>query len=219
MTMSFRTLKASIVSILGAAAAADGTFRVIGYQDQGLAAEAVADSFRTVRVYYKKGTFDRSRNSTEGPLQHDTQFAIELVSAKAAKGDLATLENPSATNAQRATALLGFQEATFEADESIDELIDKVFQVIMAADMTELGLDVGDISDRWIDEIEKTEIPSQGQFVIIGADLPLTARVVEDLTGAIPVDAEDPALTATIEDNMIDSTAADPAPAEVSGGN
>ena len=59
--MKFETLEASVVAILGAAAA--GRFQVVGYAQRGVAAEEIKNSLRTVQVFFSGGKFPKSAGS------------------------------------------------------------------------------------------------------------------------------------------------------------
>jgi hypothetical protein len=181
MTMIFRTLKCNIVNILGNAEL--GRYQTIGFERQQKAASEVLCNDRMVQVYYKSGFFPKSAGRITGPVQHDITMYLGLTVAMAAKGNISLLNNASATAEQRAAALVAFQEAADLADQSIDELSDIVYQVIMDATNFDMGFSKGVVSNRWIESIEKNDPPPQGEYVVLTAVMPLTLRVEEQITG------------------------------------
>jgi hypothetical protein len=216
--MAFRTLKASLVSLLGLAAA--GRFRVVGYQPQGSAIEEVKGNLRMVQVYFSGGQIPKSGGGSLGPVAHDVTFKLELTAAKASEGDLAPLMNPASTPAQFAAALASFTSAAELADESMDELLEIVFQILMDGRNLDLGLAPGNVANRWIERIDKGEPSPRGELVVVSGSMDLTCRVAEALLGDAGVPS-DPVLGAAfglIETNMPESTSADAAPASVRGG-
>lgn len=189
MTMAFRTVKAAIVTLLGTAAA--GNFRTVGYQPQGESAEQNLDNERSVQVFYSKGTFPKASASIQGPYDHLAKYDVWLTVSKAAIGDLSVLENPASTEGERAAALAAFELASPLADDSMDELIELVFQIIMQADNIDLGLDVGIVTNRWIGEIEKDQPTPRGRFVSLTALMPIACNMSEVVTGLIPTVGEE----------------------------
>jgi hypothetical protein len=137
-------------------------------------------------VYNKSGAFPAKAGSLSGPVMHDATVTIELMAAAKAKGDLGTLSDATASDSARAAALSAFQNATLVADDSIDELIDIIYQTIMDAENIDLGY-VDPISNRWISSWNKTDPIQEGEHVTFLASMDLTYRIDEQLTGATPV--------------------------------
>ena len=213
MTMKFRTLKDSIVSILGAAASS--RFQVIGYQRQAKDASEVLDASRMVQVYYKSGEFSKSGGRVHGSTQHDITFQIDLTVAKGAVGDVSTMNNESATPSELQAALAAFQDAADLADDSIDELFDIVYQILMNAENYDLGLSEGLVANRWIDTLQKDNPVPRGEYVILTGAARMTCRVSEDIDGeslvtvdgyydnTIDIDGDDTEKTGVSVDNSI----------------
>lgn len=220
MTMRFRTVKDAIVALLGAAEA--GRFTTIGYHERSQAAEENLDSSRTVEVVYQRGEFPKSGGSLEGPVKHGLTFQLILMASAAAKGDLSTLDNDSATAVELAAAIAALKSATQATDESLDELIDIIYQIIMDARNCDLGLDVGEVVDRWIGGINKEAPSRRGEYVSAAATLEMTCSVSEDLVGATGKSA-DPTLGAVLAEvethTPPDTETADPAQAGIRGGD
>jgi len=218
--MNFRTVKAAVVTLLGAAAA--GRFTVIGYQTRGQAAAEVKDSSRTVQVFFSRGEFPKSGGGMSGPVRHNLTIRLELLAGAAAKGDLATLNDENATAVQMAAAIAAFQQASDAADESFDELADIVYQIMMDAENYDLGLDPGEVSSRWIGSIDKSEPTPRGEYVVIPGTLEMTCTVSEVLVGDTgqPADPSLGAVLAEVETHTPpDTETADPAQAGIRGGD
>ena len=194
MTMFFRQVKASIIdNVLEPAAA--GRFSIVGYQRQVKPGERD----NTVDVFFRSGSFSKGSSAINGPTTHDITFEIYLIVSKAAKGDLAVLNNQASTDEERATALTNFQLAAKAADDGFDELAEIVYQILMDAQNQDLGMPKGDVSNRWIDRIEKNEPVGQGSNVILAGSMNLTCRVVEPITGASVVFLPEPIIESNID--------------------
>jgi hypothetical protein len=218
MTMIFRTLEDSIVTILGDAAA--GRFQVVGYKPRAMAAQEANDSLRTVQVFYDAGKFPRSGGSHHGPATHDITFSVMLSVAAASQGDLSVLQNESASAAEYVAALESFQEAAYRANKLWGALVDAVFNILMSPENLDLGQEIGVVSNRWIENFEKGDPGNKGEYVAISGSMDLACRVAEELVGdaGTPADPVLGAVYTEIETNVPDSASADTAPAAVRGG-
>lgn len=185
--MIFETVKASIINnILGPAEA--GRFQTIGFQRQSKNADEVLDDLRMVQVYFSRGTFSKRGGRNTGPVQHDAVYRVELTVGKAAEGDLATLDNPSATPSQLATALAAFSEASALADASFDELVGIVYQILMDGLNYDLGVTKYTVSSRWIDDIQKDTPNPRGGLIVLTGSMDLSCRMAEQITGDVGVE-------------------------------
>jgi hypothetical protein len=178
--MQFRTLKDSIVNILGAAEA--GRYTTVGFQRQSSGGSEINASPK-VAVYYQSGEFATSRGRYTGTVMHDCTFTIELSVATAAKVDLSTLDDPGSSAIARAAALSALQESAKLADDAWDELLDTVYQVLMDARNIDMGLSVGDVSNRWIPRAQKDNPVPRGEFVMLTGRITMEARVAEEVVG------------------------------------
>lgn len=192
--MNFRKLKAKLIETLGSAEA--GRFRTIGYQHQKTAASEIIGTLRSVVIYYNQSQFLKPSSQMLGSVQHEVQYKIDLRVSEAAAGDIAILNNVGSTPLQRAAALSSFQEATARADEAFDELAEIVYQILEDARNYDYGMDKGLISNRWISEIQKDPIESEGEYVVITGTMPLMCRLVETIEGdeGTPADTIDTTL-------------------------
>jgi hypothetical protein len=179
--MNFRKVKTSIENIL--IKAEDSRYVTVGFQRQSKSAIESLDFSRMVQVYYSSGDFDKSAGRLNGPVQHDVTFNIDFTVSKAAEGDMSAIINPGATQGDIVTALANFSEASQLTDESIDQLINIIYQELMDAENYDLGMDVGIVSNRWINRIQKNDPLPRGEYVTITASMQLTCRVVEIVEG------------------------------------
>jgi hypothetical protein len=193
MTMNFRTIKAALITELGNAEA--GRYRTIGFQKQGQAAIENLGNNRSVQVFYQSGQFPESAGSRDGQVMHDPVYAIQLMVTTEAKADIATINNPASTPVQVAAAIAAMQNAENLADDSIDELIDIIYQVLMDAENIDIGLSVGDVADRWVDSVQKNEPLRRGEYVVLTASMQFTCSCDEEVSGdsgtaGVAIDAE-----------------------------
>lgn len=186
--MNFQTIRDAIISTLGTGAGSD--FRVIGYQKRAQDESTIIDTDRSVQVFYSAGRFPEESSSCAGALDHHMTFAFRMMVAQPAKVDLTTLNNPASTAAQRAVALAAKQEAEYLADQSIDDLWDKVVQIIMSGINIDFGL-AFNVSSRLINDFEKMAPLDDGQYIILSANATLTCRIDEQVPGETPLSATD----------------------------
>ena len=183
MTMRFRLLKKSIIeNVLGPAEY--GRFKTIGYQRQGIAGSEVQDNNRLVQLYFQEGDFSKAGGRQTGPTQHDITFKIEATVSKASEGDIAAILDSGSSAAKVATALYNFQEASALADESLDELLDILYQTLMHGENLTLGLAENTVSNRWISGMTKDNPVPRGELVVMSGAIMLSCRVCEELLGA-----------------------------------
>jgi hypothetical protein len=178
--MNFRKIKDSIIQLLGSNA--NNRFQTLGYQRQNKNAAEVLGVLRTAQVYYWAGDFPKDKSSQYGPFQHGATFRIELTAASDAQGDLATIKSGGSSLQQKANALLAFQSASFLCDCSIDEFSDIIFQILMDARNEDLGMP-GQVSNRWINRIEKDDIEDRGEYVVLTASMDFSLNTEEQILG------------------------------------
>lgn len=197
MTMNFRTIKTSIAEIL--VANSNSCFTVVGHQRQGKSAEELVGINRTIQVFWSSSDFAKNASSPFGDRQNDATYRLELTVAAPAEGDLSTLSNPNASSFELQLALATLREASAVADDSLDELVDLVYQILSDATNYDLGQPVGQVSNTWIGSAQKDEPLPQGELVVLTASMFLGLRTVETITGiAALVGSGD------IHDNVID---------------
>lgn len=185
--MQFRTVKTALQTILGDQA--ESRFQVIGYQRQSKSSDEMLGNNRIVQVYYADGNFPKS-GRIRGPKFHDITIEIDMSASAAAQVDISILDSTTATAIQKAEALAALREAAEVADTQLDEIIDAVYQIVMDARNEELGLTVGEISNRWVDRIQKDTLLERGDLVVKTANMKYTCRVIEDVPGDLGTEPE-----------------------------
>ena len=185
MTMQFRQLKASVIALLEANAV--GLFRVEGSQPQAQSAEEFLGNDRSVRVFYGAGDFTKSSSSMAGPFTHEVNFGLQFTIVQPATVDLSVLTDPNATPAQRIAALAASGSAADLADDSFDEFVDLVFQILMDARNQWLGLPKYSTGDRWVSGIKKNDVETFGEYVVLTGQVILTASLEEVVEGETPI--------------------------------
>jgi hypothetical protein len=179
--MMFREVKEALKNLL--VDQAEGRFRVIGFQRQSKNADEVLNNDRLVQVYYSEGDFLKSAGRMKGSKTHDIKIEIDMTVSAKATVDLGILDNSSASESQKFTALAELKEAAERADEKIDELIELVYQILMDARNEKLTFEAGEISSRWIGGITKDAIIERGDLVVKTANMKYTCRVQEAVLG------------------------------------
>jgi len=190
MTMNYKTIRDALKVLL--VANEFGRFKTVMFQRQRKGANEVKGVLRTVQVFYKGGNFPGDVGQMNGPFQHKMTFQFDLTVSEPAKIDLATLNDESASAAQRITALAARQEAAEIANDSMDDLFEDLYQILMDARNRDLGLDIGVATNRWINQFQKDDPVETGQLVVLTAAFLFTCNTDEDAGGdtGITVDAE-----------------------------
>lgn len=180
--MLFRKVKQSITNnVLGPAE--DGRFQTIGFQRQTNDAEDSLDNLRHVQVFWSSSDFPKRGSGLQGPFKNEASYRIELSAAKEASIDLEVLNDDLATAEERATALASFQEAADLVDESFDELVDIIFQIIMDARNIDLGMPKGVVAERWLSQVKKDDPVPAGELAMLTGSMVLTCSVSEEAPG------------------------------------
>ena len=195
--MNFRIISQALRDTLGAAAC--GRFRVTGYRGQGHDAEEVRGEKRMVQVYYSAGEFAKSKGRASGSTQHEITFNVDFSVSSPAKANLAVLSNPSATTAQIQAALAATVDASFEADDLLDEISEYAYQILMDARNFDLGLGVGVMSSRWVDRLVKGEPQPYGSLIVLTGQMQYSCQTVEEILGDTPVVAGANSVTTTLD--------------------
>jgi hypothetical protein len=175
--MNYQLIRDALKTLLEAGQT--GKFETVMFQRQRKAAETALGVRRKVQVFWKGGMFPENIGQMNGPFQHNPTFQFDLTTVDKAKIDLATLNNPSATAAQRITALEGRQEAAEIANASMDQLFDDVYQILMDPANRDLGLPVGIVIKRWINQFQKDDPVETGELVILTGAFLFTCQTNE----------------------------------------
>lgn len=175
--MNFRIAKKALVKLLGDNA--HGQFRTLGYQTQNKHAEGLKDNNRLVSVIYDQGQFPKGSSSQYGPVMHDSGYDIVLSASAECKVDISVLQSETATDTERAAALAEMTTASERVDDSIDELIDIVYNILMDARNDSLQMTDLIVSNRWVDSVQKFDTAENGGIVAKTAVLKYSCRVDE----------------------------------------
>jgi len=180
--MQFQNVRDSIINnVLGPAE--KGRYRTVGAQRQAKAAEEILGYKREIITYYHSGDIPKGAGSNAGQAQHDCSFRIELAVAMENEANLAVINDPSSTIEQVGAAIQASADASFLADRSMDELIAIAYQILMDPKNYDLGLKPGSVANRWVSAIQKDDVITEGEYVVLTASILLTCRVAEDVVG------------------------------------
>lgn len=181
MTMNFRTIRDSLIDLLGTEAA--GRYRTIGYQEQNQDAAEIDGIKRSVQVYYKRGEFPKSGASVTGPYRHSVSFQLDMFVSAQAEADLSVIYDPNADPGDIAAALDLMKPAAEAAEESFNEFFDILFNVLMDAGQVDLDLTPKIIRNRWVGNVEKDDPIPRGEHVVITGATEYTCITQESVSG------------------------------------
>lgn len=180
--MQFQVVRDSIINnVFGPAE--KGRFQTTGFQRQAKDAEEILGYKREITTYYHSGDLPLSAGSHGGTAQHDCSFRIELSVAMENETNLEVIEDPSSTIEQIGAAIQASADASFLADRSMDELIAIAYQILQDPKNYDLGLPPGSVANTWVSRIQKDDILTEGEYVVLTANLLLTCRVNEVIVG------------------------------------
>jgi hypothetical protein len=187
--MNFQTLKQSIIDNV-LVPGEQGRYITIGHQRQRKSAEVI-NANRQVTLYYSEGDFPDGQSKSYGDVIHKPTFLIELAVATEAEVDLATLNDDTATENDKAKVLRAMSEAGVSADKQMDELIAIVWNVLMDARNEQMGInppgdrpDLKVVASRKVDQIRKDTPSQDGEFFVLTASMRLTCNIEENIDGA-----------------------------------
>ena len=188
MSMRFILVKKSLVDLLGTAQGAE--WKTIGFIERDQSAKE-NNTLRTLQVFYNSGNFQKTGSSIGGPVYHDMEFRLVFTVAEASEGDIDAL-NSATTPAEYIAANETFIRSEELADERMDDFLSRVWTVLMDARNRNLGVPEVDpetgfpvpkLSGRWLDSIRKEEPKQRGAFCTMRAQMPVTAKTVEEIVG------------------------------------
>jgi hypothetical protein len=170
--MNFITIKSNIIDIYAAAALAapvDEKFSVAQAQKQKEGAKALND-LKQLTVYFAENTFPEESSSANSEKQSKPLYHIEL--KVSAKGKVADLSDPKTISS-----------AEIEADNMLDLFFAQSYQIIMDAENLDLGMEKGQISNRFIKKMIKGSPNQQGEYVVLVGRMDLSLNTAEDVSG------------------------------------
>jgi hypothetical protein len=160
-------------------AGADGLYAVITLKSRLQDAKSVFET-PVVTVRYTGGRFDKRTSSGNSPYTHDATFSVEILTAAKAGVNLDALNDPLATDAERAAALMEGERATARADAKARVVVDRVFDLIMRPQNRRLGLPFD--PNRWVDEARIDDPAAQGGLVTVSAAIAVSCACAETVT-------------------------------------
>ncbi len=178
----------AVVALLGSQAAE--RFQVIGYQQQKKPAETTIDN-PLVQCWIDRAEIDWGRSPRNGPKEHEVGIKIQFTVAQPASVDIATLEDSSSTDAQRATALSNLTSPAVETTTALYAAWSAVFEILDDARNLTFGLAAGAISDKSYSNFKQDEFPPRGGPGILTATSMLEFRVKEAQIGEIGVQPDE----------------------------
>jgi hypothetical protein len=181
--MNYITVKDAIVQLLWNNQGTD--FRTLGYQQQTKSSKEFKNDNRLVEVLYVEGEFPASSGSNQYSSKHGLRFNIEFSVSAAAEGDIETATDPAKSAAERAAAIADIREASNKVDSQLDELISRVYQILMDASNRDFGLNVGTVSSRRVSRIRKDDTIEDGTLVTKTGMMELTCQTIEEVSGYV----------------------------------
>lgn len=167
----------------------NGEYYVVGYQKQRKNAESVRGK-RMVQVYYSGGSFPKNLSPMNYATAHNAIATVRMMVSESARADLAVLNDPNSSEADRMNALASSMDAEQRANERLDELFSMMFNLIMGGDGEHFGNDQKPytISDRWCEDFRKDSVLKDGSLIVVNGYFDISFRVEEIPTGHVPVD-------------------------------
>ena len=165
--MNFRTIKTNIITILNDNKGTD--FEVLQAQRQNQGASDI-ESLGKVLVYFFSNSFSEDTGAVNGEVQSMPTFRIII--EVAGKATLTDESDPS-------TAV----SAEIIADNKFDLLAEKVYQILMNGTRIDLLMPKGEVSNRYIKNIQKGDVNSEGEHAIIIGQMDITCMTPEQVPG------------------------------------
>ena len=183
--MNFRLLKDNLEQILLDSSTTSG-YEVVGYQVQGTGAKETLGPKRRVQVFYDSGDFSKGKAAISGgPVQHEITYRIELTVSAESKANLTVINDAGSSPAEIAAAISSFQTAAGEADNSLDEFFEIIYQILMDSRNEDIGTTGPPfiVSSRWVGGMQKDNPLGQGEYVVLTGTIEFTCMAVEEILG------------------------------------
>ena len=181
--MKFILIKESIIkNVLGPYA--EDEFDLIGHLKQTKDAENISQK-SIIQVFFTRSQIDWGSTKTKGNFIHMATYQIDVTVAVKSEVDIAVINNPESTPAQKIKALDQTLEATAIADNKIDELYALIISIIRDPRNNNLGVDpkIVKLANVRPEQFEKNDPLEEGGLVVCTATLILTCRVPECVSG------------------------------------
>lgn len=195
--MQFHLVVQALIDLLQAAAAVEA-FEVLPYPGRATDIAVFNGVGRTVRVYLEEADILQS-NRKGGPYDHNLTIALELSAAETVGIDLDVIEDPEATDGERQAALQAADDANLLVNQSIDQLYELVFQIVLDNRNRNMGLST--VSNLWLEGFKKGAPAPTGAFVFNSAKVTVRCTVSEHVVGVDPLAAADDVVAVDINTN------------------
>lgn len=169
----------------------NGDYYVVGHSLQSKNAVAIDQKGkRMVQVYlsgFQIPSNERSGLNTETELM--CTATVRLTVVEKSQLDLSVFSDPSATDQDRANAFAAGYDAEKVADDAMDDLAGRLFDLIMGGEGEWFGNETNEyqIADRWGDDFTKESLPREGSYIVMNGYFNVRFRVPEIPLGATPV--------------------------------
>lgn len=175
--MNFQTVKQALIDLLSANQGE--VFTTVGSQNQ----KEYQSPTRNVTVYYQSGQFPKGSSAANGPVQHQAVYQILVSVSAKATADLAVLNNPDSTYTEITDALALMKTAADKADALWDEVYSAIWNILMSPANYDIGLTVGAVSGRWINDVKKDDPIPNGKIVTLTGSLNYSVQMAETPVG------------------------------------
>lgn len=149
----------------------NGEYYVVGHSLQKKNAQEIERrGSKMVQVYITGVSPDRFVSSVNSETTVRCTATVRMTVTASVEMDLAVIEDPQSTPAQRASSLADSYDAAAKADDEMDELFGQMFDLVLGADGEYFGSGAEnpyEIADRWGDDFRKEEAIKGGSLVVI----------------------------------------------------
>lgn len=186
MTNSIQ-IRDQIISYI--ASHSEGLWYTIGYRGQAHNPEDVRGE-AVVKVIVVGLSPDRQKSSITGEKTCTLTLSLDITCFATSQIDIATLDDPASTDSERAIAMAGIIEAEWVANDRMDKIFLKLFDLLMGGDGEWFGLENNHlmISDRWGDDFQKEKTERHGSMAVVSGFVSITCSVIETPNGSTPVE-------------------------------
>ncbi len=182
--MEFENLRDAVIAVF--VENEQGLYQTIDKQEQSRSSEQMKGTLRTIQVFVQS---TNPEHSSQTEFENEVTFGLFLRVAEPSKGDVATLDSPTATPTEKQAALLAIDLGTKRADLSYDALLRIATRVIMSPLNLDLGMDEFTVSNRILKTARKDAPVDHGNLIVLTGSAFITASVTEIMDGATPVAA------------------------------
>lgn len=199
MTWQASTILESLTTVLSAAT----EFKTVGNSEINYNEDEALVPI--VQLHISKGNMHSPGTGVYNNFQHSFTIQVDMISSSTAEFDLSVLENPSATPAQRATAIAAGHLATKLAHDKAYAAFEVLFNYINGVENYDMGLPEFSIKSRKFEDYEIDNTVLDGGLATVFLTAKLHLIVVETVTGLTPEASEDPPVQGVIDgENPID---------------